>query len=213
MADKLPSYVVPATRRPSFFNSSAAVGLVAGSLTLNPFMPLIGAAIGAFVGKKQMEKQLDNGKTVSPPSMLNKGAFMGAALCIGPALAGGALTGGISLIPSLAMAAVGGLIGGKINKSMQAKQYRKAENYIAENGPYTSPREMAQQQVAMQQGMGQAPAQAQGMDMAQAAQQLDPQQLAQLQALAAQGQSMGAQPEGSADRLAAQQRNSGPQQR
>jgi hypothetical protein len=217
MAEKRPSYVVPPTRKPSLFNSWGVVGFMAGSLTLNPFLPVVGAIAGSVFGKKRMETQLDNGKTVNPPSMLNKGAFIGATLCgLGPAVMGLA-TGGLGFIPAAVCAGIGGLIGAKINKSYQEKQYRQAENYVAQNGQFVPPRELAQQQIAMQQaqGMGQdTPQQGQAANMAQAAQQLNPQQLAQLQALAAQGQAMAPQQqEGAADRLAAQQRHTGPQQR
>lgn len=217
MADKLPSYRVPATKKPSFFNSTGVVGFMAGSLIPVPVVgSLVGAVAGGLYGKAQQNKALDNGLVVKPPTMLNKGAFIGATLGgLGLIASGGAMA-----IPATIMAVTGALVGGKINKNMQEKRYREAENYVAQNGEYVPPRAIAQQRAAMGQEQQPAmtppmqPQQAQATSMAQAGSQLDPQQLAQLQALAAQGQQMAAQQpaEGMSDKLA-QSRPMGPQQR
>lgn len=227
MADKLPSYVVPPSRQPTFLNSSALVGGAVGMLFGGPVATLAGAGIGSYFGKQRMEQQQQTGKVVTPPGLLNKGAFVGSvlgasapALGVGIGLLAGTGVGLVGIATVAAFAAAGAFIGGKIVKHFQEREYRKAENYTLQHGPYVPPREQAQG-LAMQQqqpAQGQAPQQAQqqtqAAPMAQAGAQLDPQQLAQLQALAAQGQQMAAQQPaaGMADKLA-HNRPVGPQQR
>lgn len=224
MAEQLPSYVVPPSRKPSYLNSTAAVGWAAGWLTGVPLVPVVGAAIGSYIGKQKMEQQEATGKVVTPPSMLNKGTFIGSvlgasapALGVGIGLLAGTGVGLVGLATVAAFAGAGAFIGGKISKHFQEKEYRKAENYTLQNGPYIPPRERAQT-MAMQPQQGLEPQlqpeQAQSAGMQQASQQINPQQFAQLQALAAQGQGMAAaqQAETMADKLA-QNRPMGPQQR
>lgn len=226
MAEQKPSYVVPPSRKPSFLNGTMltgwAGGIAATAVTGIPFLPLIGLAAGSYFGKQKMEEQSATGKTVNPPKALNKGAAIGAvAGALGPLglIVGGAALAasgaGLAIAGVAAVGLVGGFIGSKIHQHFQKKEYRAAENYVLQNGEFSSPREQAQN-IAMGQEpeLAQSPQQAKGAGMQKASEQLDPKQLAQLQSLAAQGQQMApTQQESMTDKMAAQQRPTGPQQR
>lgn len=229
MADNRPTLTVAPRRKPSFLNAGALVGLVTGGFLAGavPFAAPIGLAAGAWLGKRKMQKEQEFGKQVTPPSGWNLGTFFGGASGVSIGATVGLLTlaifgattgvGFIALGALGACTAIGGWIGGKIGKQFQKREYKAAEREVMERGEFIPPRERGQ---APQQGHGaavSAPHQAQGQarstSLAQASQQLPPEQLAQLQALAAQGQRMApSQPESMTDKLG-HSRPVGPQQR
>lgn len=133
---EVPSYKVPPDRKPSYLNSSLLVGLGAGAITGFAFAPFLGAAIGAFIGKKKMESEED-GKEVGPPSMWNKGTFLGAALVIGMFAMGGPAIGG--LLGTAILSAASAWLCGKITYNIKEKEYASAREYAYFNGDYSPP--------------------------------------------------------------------------
>lgn len=228
MAENRPTLTIEPKRKPSLLNVNAAVGLVAGAMFAGavPFAAPIGLGVGAWLGKRKMQREEQFGKQVSPPSMLNLGTYFGGAggLSVGGGLALTALAAfgastGVGLLALggvAACTAIGGWVGGKIGESIQKKQYKAAELQVMRQGEFT-PRQPAEGQAPQQaQALGQAPQMQRGQQagVQQASQQMNPEQLAQLQQLAAQGQRMAPpQQESMTDKLAAQQRQTGPQQR
>jgi len=86
MADTRPSYIVPATEQPSFWNDYAKIGGLAGfmiasgtgMLGFGSFIgALPGAVIGGLYGKSKMEEEHNRGKVVSPPTFWNRKALIG----------------------------------------------------------------------------------------------------------------------------------------
>lgn len=232
MADNRPTLTVAPKRKASFLNIHCLTGLLVGSAFVSavPFAAPIGLAVGSWLGKRKMQREEQFGKQVSPPSGWNLGTLFGSigGLNVGVAAAGitalAISTGGIGLVGWLGVSAVaaactaiGGWVGGKIGKQFQKREYKAAELEVMQNGEFMPPAEHTQapqqaqgkaQTPAMQQGKGQA------ASMAQASQQMNPQQLAQLQALAAQGQAMAPTQGGESmtDKLG-HNRPTGPQQR
>lgn len=230
MADNRPTLTVAPKRKPSFLNIHCLTGFAVGTalITTLPYAAPIGLAVGSWLGKRKMQHEEQFGKQVSPPSGWNLGTLFGGigGMNVGIAAAGltalAISTGGIGLVGWLGVSAVaagftalGGFIGGKIGKQFQKRQYKAAELEVMQHGEFM-PQQQApspqqahsmEQAPAMQKGKGQA------ASMVQASQQMNPQQLAQLQALAAQGQAMApAQGESMTDKLG-HNRTTGPQQR
>ncbi len=101
------SYRVPSRAEPSFWGEDTSFGLMMGSLLslgltmLDPMNimtggagsvasfalhlapVLVGGAIGAVVNKSRMEKELEEGKEISPPSFLNRGLLEGTLHGVG----------------------------------------------------------------------------------------------------------------------------------
>lgn len=193
---KAKSYMVPPGRPPSYFNSSAVVGLVAGMLIPIPFAPLIGAAFGALIGKRKMEEEHPQGKEVTAPTMWNKGTFLGAALTV--LLFVG--TGGLSFVGMLGAAALtagGAWVGGRIGFNQQQKEYTRAQEYAYMYGNYTPPQPIhgAAASPTVAHSPQQQPTQAPPSQQQQprpATTSLSPAEIAQLRALHEQGRSMAA---------------------
>ena len=218
MADIRPTLTVPPTRKPSLLNKFAAVGLVAGFLIPGAVFTPVGLLVGAFYGRHKLKQEQVFGKQVSPPSNWNLGTLFGglaglnlgglgglaAGLLAATAISGAGLPLAIGIGVGVACAAACTWVGAKIGKFFQNRKYENAERYVAENGEFDPQQGLAQGlQQSQGKGMGQGMApttapqpgvmQQTGMQprgMAQAHQQMDPAQLARLQAFAAEGQRM-----------------------
>lgn len=158
----------------------------------------------------------------------------GAGLLAGGAVAAAAATASVGWGLATALAAggaalatvAGGWIGGKIGKFFQKRQYEAAEQHVMAHGEFMPASEQQVQIPQREQALGQglAPhvpqmqptAPQAGQDpqkLSTARGQIDPQQLAQLHALAAQAQGMlPAQPETMTDKVG-HSRPTGPQER
>lgn len=226
MADDRPTLTVPPKRKASFLNIHSVTGLAVGSLFASavPFAAPLGLVAGSWLGKRKMQREEQFGKQVSPPSSWNLGTFFGGMggfnVGVVGALTAVAIfgTGGLAGIAALgglaASTAIGGWVGGKIGKQFQKREYNAAEQHVMLHGEFVPPAQQQAQSPQQAQGMGQAPQQPQqGANMAQATQQMNPEQLAQLQAIAAQGQRMAPpQAESMADKVG-HSKPLGPQQR
>ncbi len=99
-------------KEPTFWNEDIWTGMGAGA-----FIPLVGpffgAIIGGFVGKKRMNDDLEDGKTVSEASYFNKGILQGGAkgAIIGSILGGltSAAIIGTQIVPTVSPLIAGGL--------------------------------------------------------------------------------------------------------
>lgn len=117
--------VIPSQTPPSFWNKSTLLGfLLAGPL---------GLVVGGYLGKKDMEKEWNNGKEVSEPTIWNKNMLIGAALAfqVGVALSVGLISAGmvvgLPVLPVIGgVALLGGLIGGTGGKEEMEREYAQA---------------------------------------------------------------------------------------
>ncbi|MDX2073452.1 MAG: hypothetical protein SFX19_03695 [Alphaproteobacteria bacterium] len=66
--------ILKTNQTPTYFNKDAAIGL------LIPGIGIIGAVVGAFIGKDRMEKEAAVGKPVGEPTFWNKDALLGGLL-------------------------------------------------------------------------------------------------------------------------------------
>lgn len=124
---------------------------------------LAGGIIGGFMGKARMEREAENGKDVKPPTFWNRSVINGAALgdiaagMIGVAVVIGSAIASIptGATPAVAHAAMqtavqssmgwvalggvagitaGGIIGGYMGKGRMEKEYKSAQEYVAQHG-------------------------------------------------------------------------------
>ena len=142
-----PDIVVPATKEPTFFNKTMALGALVGT-QLNPGLgTIIGAIAGGIGGRVGMAYEKEHGHVAHAPTMLNESAGIGivSGLLLGGLIAGGiagaAFLGGaalsigvataISATLSLGAAAIGGLIGGAYGKREMEHDYEQAKAVAA----------------------------------------------------------------------------------
>jgi hypothetical protein len=106
-----PELILQTHQQPTMWNKDMAIGgLAAALLTANLIAPglglfgaLAGAAIGGLHGKRQMKHELENGKRVGRPSILNKDTLLGGLI-------------GLTLVPFAAItgAMIMGALGGAV---------------------------------------------------------------------------------------------------
>ncbi|MBV8939411.1 MAG: hypothetical protein JO089_06190 [Alphaproteobacteria bacterium] len=143
-----PSYRVPSTDAPTFWNRDTAFGAAIGSLIASPFIGgPVGGLIGGMIGKSRMENEAENGKIVSEPTFWNKAVAVGAVLgSIALSVVAGAAALAMHLDPASAYLLMGlgsgaglvagGVIGGNQDKARQEKEYADAQAYVAAHGEY-----------------------------------------------------------------------------
>ena len=207
---KGPTYRIPVDgeHKASLANKDA----LTGALWAGAAHPVLAAAFalgGGFWGKRHLKHQEEQGKVVKPPRFLNRefllGGMIGGQAAVLPLIVAGFLGAGALVTAPLTVfaaaavvpfIAVGAAIGAFKGKQKQAAAYKDAEAYVAANGEFNPETQSTSQAI------GNMNQQQQAGSLDQARQQMNPDQLAQLQALAAQGQAMApAQPETQAQKL------------
>ena len=205
---KGPAYRIPVDgeHKASIANKDALTGALWAGVA-HPFLAAAAALGGGLWGKRHLKHQQEEGKVVKPPRFLNRefllGGMIGAEAALLPVVVAGFLGAGAIITAPLTVFAVaaiaplvviGSVIGAFKGKQKQTAAYEDAKAYVAANGEFDP--QLQKSPVA------EALAQQQSGNLDQARQQMNPDQLAQLQALAAQGQAMApAQPETQAQKL------------